>query len=156
VCGQRVGHATNARESLIDLLFRPFERWRGPRNSFTSFLLRLDAESFEPVPQLERRDAVIAVVRPDSFANLRRETLGFLLRDRILNSAKVPGHLAQVDLPREPVEWFELLDRVALDSGAQRLADDAVKINEGAAAQKLVELVRPRSVPAHQPLHGGG
>ena len=55
----------------------------------------------------------------------------------------------------EPVERLHLLDRVALDRGAERLADGAQQVDEDAAAEQLVDLVLARAVAAHQPLQRG-
>ena len=64
--------------------------------------------------------------------------------------AHLAGHVA-----REAVERLELLDRVALDAGAQRLPDDGVQIDEALGAQQAIELVAARRVSAHQPLQRG-
>ena len=63
--------------------------------------------------------------------------------------------LAQRDRPLEPVEGLQLLERIALDAGAHRLADDGVQIDEPLGPQQPVELALARGVAAHQALERG-
>src|SRR5262245_28246228 len=121
-----VGDRSYASETLVELLRGPGRWWRGPRDRTAVLLLRLHSEALEPVAKLQSGKAVVAVVRANRFANLRREKVGFALRDRIFDCAQVPRHLLEVDHAGEAIERLELLDRVALDAGAKCLLHDAV------------------------------
>ena len=61
--------------------------------------------------------------------------------------AQAGTRVLQWNLAHEAVEWLELLDGVALDSGDQALMDDFVEIDEVPAAQQLVDLVAAGSRP---------
>lgn len=54
-----------------------------------------------------------------------------------------PDRPPQVGLPREAEDRFERLQAVPLGSRADRLARDAVEVDEDLAAQELVDLVLP-------------
>src|SRR5439155_18836697 len=97
---------------------------------FTPISLAFQTEPLKPIAQLERRDAVVTVARFDRIANLGSQRVRVLLRDRVLHGAKMAGRLPEIDLPHEPIERFELLDGVAVDSGAKPLPNDAVDIHE--------------------------
>ena len=74
--------------------------------------------------------------------------------ERQLDRLQMNGGIMERQRSREPVELLELLDRVALDAGTQRLTHDGVEIHEALAAQEPVELLGARGVAAHQPLEG--
>ncbi len=61
--------------------------------------------------------------------------------------------VGQVARPVEPIQRLQLLDRVRLLRDADAVADDAVEVDEHAAAEQSIDLVFPRRVAAHQALH---
>ena len=95
--------------------------------------------------QLEGRAAVLLVVALD----LGEERLvgrlepGLERDDRVVPALHLGGAL-------EPVERLDRLDRVARGRGAERLADDAVEVDEHLAAEQVVDLVLACPVLAHE------
>ena len=61
----------------------------------------------------------------------------------------------QVDFADEAVEGLEALDRVALDAGPDPLPDDAVEVDEDAAAEQPVHLLLARRVALGEAREGG-
>jgi hypothetical protein len=103
----------------------------------------------EPVPELERRDAVLLVVRGDLVQDPRLVALEPLLveHDRVVPRAEIGVALE--------VEGLDLLEPVALVREAQSLRHDFIEIDEDLAAKQVVELFLARPVFAREPLQRG-
>ena len=96
---------------------------------------QLDAQRLEPVAQAQVRDAVVAVVALDPLEDVVLGPLPLAELEPLLEGDDARSGVAQVDLALEPVERLHLLDRVALDRRAERLADGAVEVHEHASAE---------------------
>ena len=103
-----------------------------------------------------RSEAVVPIVRLDHREGVLRKRVQPAKLERAFEGAQMQGCLAQRNRPLEPVEGLQVLERVALDAGAHRLADDGVKIHEQLGPQHAVEFVLARGVAAHQALQRGG
>ena len=109
---------------------------------------------FEPIPEAQRRHAVVAVVLPDP----REQVVPLAALPELepgleLNDAR--ARIAQVHLAGEPIERLQALDRVALDRRADALPDGPVEIDEDPAAQQLVDLLLAGAVAPRETLHCG-
>ncbi len=99
---------------------------------------RIDESSpqlLQPVAQRRSRSTVVAVVKLDRVKDRPIDGVQRVGLERELHILPLQRRLAKADVALEAVERLELLDRVALDAGAQRLADDGVQIDEALAAQ---------------------
>ena len=96
--------------------------------------------------QLVGRAAVLLVVALD----LGEERLVARLEPGLERDDRVVAAL-HLGVALEAVERLDRLDRVARGRGAERLADDAVEVDEHLAAEEVVDLVLARPVLAHQP-----
>ena len=130
----------------------PFDR---PWDLQSGRRAELDPEVFEPVPQPQVADHVIAVVALDALELVGLGSLDVAELEPLLEGHDARARVAQVDLPYEAVERLHLLDRIALDRRAQRLADDAQQVDQDPLAQELVDLCLARPVAPHQALQGG-
>ena len=110
----------------------------------------------EPVAQRRRRLAVLAVVVGDLLHQLVVELLGAAEFERHFEVAARDRRVAELRLAGVAVQRFELLEAVAIDPGAHRLAHDCVQVDQPAAAQQLVEHVAVGVVAGHQALERGG
>ena len=117
---------------------------------------RFGTQALEPVAQLERGLAVLAVVALDAAAVAIERLAESARRNGDLDDTSAQRGLAQVLLARVAEERLEVLDRIALHAGDQRALDDRVQVDERAAAQQRVELDLARGVAPHQPLERGG
>ena len=91
----------------------------------------------QPVAQSQRRDAVVAVVALDRVAHAPAAVaLDASELERVLDRAQARPGVRERHVAREAVERLEVLDRVALDAGAQPLAHDGVEIDEALGAQQ--------------------
>ena len=109
---------------------------------------------FQPVPQVERREAIVAVVALD----LGEEVLSFLPLPKLKPGLELDDALigiAQFDPTLESVERFKALDGVALDRCAHRLAHRPVEVDEHPASQELVDLLLARAMASGEALHSG-
>ena len=77
------------------------------------------ASILEPVAQAQVADDVVAVVPLDALEVGRRGPLALAQLEPLLEGDDAGPRVPEVDLPDEPVELLHLLDRVALDGGAQ-------------------------------------
>ncbi len=59
---QRIGHGADARQSLTEILALLGKGWRRPVEGRAPIPFRLQPQLLQPASQLERRDAVVAVV----------------------------------------------------------------------------------------------
>ena len=109
----------------------------------------------QPVAQPHGREAVIPIVRLDHRAGLIRKRVRLSQFECAFESTQMQGRFAQRNRPLEPVEGFQILERVALDARADRLTNYGVKIDEQLRPQHAVELVLTGSVAAHQALQRG-
>src|SRR6202022_1777422 len=123
-----------ARPPLTEILALLGKGWRRPVEGRASIPLRLQPQLLQPSSQLERRNAVVPVVRLHCLQDLGAQRRRGIFRDRIFDRPKIPGCLPKLDLASQTVEGFQLLDRVAVDSRPKSFADHAVKVDEDAAA----------------------
>ncbi len=146
------GHAGRHRGQLVrDLglaLGRPRDVEPGPLGQF-------DPPILEPIAQPDVADHVVAVVALDPLEMGRRRPLALAEFQPFLERDDAAASVAQVDLALEAIELLHLLDRVALDRGAQGLPDRAQQVDQDALAEELVHLVFARAVATHQPLQRG-
>ena len=76
---QRLGNSADARQAILKLLLRRQRRRGGSWDGLAALLLFLLPAALQPFAQLERREAVIAVVREDGLANVWCQRRGSLL-----------------------------------------------------------------------------
>ena len=115
----------------------------------------LRPQALQPLAQRRRRPAVVRVVGLHGRARFRGNRRRRLTLERQLDHLHLRRRVVERHRPREPVELLELLDRVALHAGAQRLPHHGVQVHEALGAQQPVQLVAAGGVPAHQPLERG-
>jgi hypothetical protein len=104
----------------------------------------------EPVEERERGAAVLFVAGGDALEErvVASRPPGLVVDDRVRAGGQLGAAL-------EAGEPFRLLQRVARNARAERLAKHGVEVDEHAAAQEVVDLVLPSPVLTHQALEGG-
>ena len=126
-----------------------------PRDLQPGLRRELDAEVLKPVPEPQVAHHVVAVVALDPLELVGRGSLAVAEFEPLLEGDDARARVAQVDLADEPVERLHLLDRVALDRRAQRLADDPEQVDQDSLAEQSIDLGLARPVAPHQALEGG-
>ena len=116
---------------------------------------KLEALRLQPVAQPSRADHVVPVVGLDVLQDGRRGSIAGRQLEPRLELDDAGGRVAQLDVPREAIDGLELLDRVALDAGANALSHRSEQVDQHATAQQAVDLRLARAVSAHQALQGG-
>ena len=129
---------------------------RRPRHRLSGESLQIAPALFQPLGESQRREAVVPVVALDLGPKRLRDTGRVARFEPHLDLNERPRRRGQVHRASEAVERLQLLDRVALDRGAQPLPGHAVEVDEHAAPQQPVDLVLAGRVAAHQALDGGG
>ena len=116
--------------------------------------LQVSSELFQPVSKAKGGDAVILVVAFDGLPDFYRNRVRALQLKRLLHHEQRSIGIDQRNGAVEAVEHFQVLDRVALDPGAQALPHHSIEVNEAFGAEHLVQLLLARRVSTHQPLEG--
>ena len=124
----------------------------GAGNLLSRHRRQLGATLLQPVPQQLVADHIVAVVGLDPLEVGRRRAVAFAELEPFLEGDDARPGVAQVDLAVEPVEALEALDRVALDRGTERLANDTQEVDEDVPAKESIDLVLTGPVSAHQAL----
>ena len=120
-------------------------------------LPEVEPPGLEPVAEEPRAHDVVAVVALDAAEDLVADEAlggGAAAEPGLELDDAAPGIL-QGDLAGEAVEGLEALDRVALDAGADPLPDDAVEVDEDAAAEQPVDLLLAGRVALGEAREGG-
>ncbi len=152
VVGQGIGELLDPHIRLAQLLRRLVRSLRRPRDLEPGLLLQLAAQRFEPVAECERAEHVVTVIAGDLLEDAGMRPGPLTQLEPLLERHDARPRVPQADRALEAVERLELLDRVALDGRAQRLAHGAEEIDEDATPQQRIDGVLPRRVAAHQPL----
>ena len=118
--------------------------------------LHLGAEALEPAPELQRRDAVVAVVALHVGAKLGLQRVRLAELEGALHRVERGRGLPEVHVAAEAVEGLQGLDGVALDAGPEGVLHDAVEVHEELGPEHPVDLLLARGVALHEPLEGRG
>ncbi len=148
---QPIGKSLDARLLLGEFGRQRVLVGRGPRDVDAAGD-QLVAPGLQPVAEPLVRNDVIAVVVLDPLQDVAPRSLALAELQPRLEGDDARARVAEVDLALEAVERLHLLDRVALDRRAQRLADGPQQVDEDAFAQESIDLGLPRAVAAHEAL----
>src|SRR5207249_8747166 len=106
----------------------------------------LDPPFLEPVVKSLVADDVVVVVALDPVEVIGRRSVALTQLQPLLEGDDARSGIAKIHLTLEAVERLHLLDRVALNRRAQRLANGPQQVDEDAATEQPIDLVLARPV----------
>src|SRR5262245_41097033 len=119
----------------LGLLARAWQPW-------PDLASKIQAACLQPVPEPQIAHDVVAVVAGDGAQDLlaRLAGLGGAAFEPLLERDDARPGAAQLHLALEAVQRLEPLDRVALDAGADALANDPVEVDEDPRPEQAIDL----------------
>ena len=110
---------------------------------------------FQPVPQRQRRKAIVGVIDHDCLFDRFSYVGGSSHFQAMLHATHRVPRVLQWHFALEAMKHLQRFERVLLHTGPNRPLQDGVKVNEQFCPEHPVDLVLAYAIAAHQPLNCG-